>query len=191
MAIDATLQLNPSKDEVDGFADLGRLGRQSFVASNVLVFMIRSITTKWKQLIGYFLTGPSIRWHQLRSLVMDALRYCASVCVKVIAVVCDQEASQTRLWREMEVSPENPGFQHPTTGDVVFVLPDPVHLLKSIRNNLMNHAVQVSQCEAETIAHRVNNIQSNLSYVTTFRSQKTGRNITERTHLKAIIIRNE
>jgi len=50
MAIDPTLRLNMAKDEVDGFIDLGPdHGRRAIVASNVLAFMVRSVTTKWKQ----------------------------------------------------------------------------------------------------------------------------------------------
>ncbi len=50
MSIDQAVKLNVAKDEVDGFVDLGRtFGRHGTVASNVLVFMLRSATTKWKQ----------------------------------------------------------------------------------------------------------------------------------------------
>lgn len=145
MAIDQRLDLCVAKDEVDGFIDLGLdLGRQPVVATNVLVFMVRCITTKWKQTIGYFFTGPSLQWTKTRELVMAALKYCSDVGLTVLGVICDQESSQTRLWRELGVTPSNPGFKDPVTGDFVFVLPDPVHLLKSIRNNLMNHPVEVS-----------------------------------------------
>ena len=74
---------------------------------------------------------------------MAALQYTHDVGLRVIAVVCDQETSQLRLWREMDVSPQKPYIMHPNTGEQVFVMPDPVHLLKSVRNNLMNHPVQV------------------------------------------------
>lgn len=56
MAIDGALRLNKAKDEVDGFIDLGKdHGRRAIVASNVLAFMVRSVTTKWKQVSGSYL----------------------------------------------------------------------------------------------------------------------------------------
>ena len=75
---------------------------------------------------------------------MDALHYAHDIGMKVIAVVCDQESSQARLWRELHVSPQRPFVLHPVTGEEVYIMPDPVHLLKSIRNNFINHAIQVS-----------------------------------------------
>lgn len=75
---------------------------------------------------------------------MAALKYTNDVGLKTIAIVCDQESSQTRLRRELKVTANNPLIHHPATGEPVFIMPDPVHLLKSIRNNLMNHPIQVS-----------------------------------------------
>ena len=145
MAIDQQLHLNINSDEVDGFIDLGpQLGRRAAIASNVLVFMVKSVTTKWKQTIGHFFIGPSLHWSSLQQLVMNALHLCHDVGLTVLAVVCDQESSQCRLWKELHVTPQVPGFQHPVTKQMVFVVPDPVHLLKGIRNNLMNHRVVVS-----------------------------------------------
>ena len=75
---------------------------------------------------------------------MAALRYTHEVGLHTIAVIRDQETSQTRLWRELEVTPQNPGIRHPVTGGIVFIMPDPVHLLNGIRNNLINHPIQVN-----------------------------------------------
>ena len=50
ISIDQALKLNVAMDEVDGFVDFGGThGRRGLVASNVLVFMLKSATTKWKQ----------------------------------------------------------------------------------------------------------------------------------------------
>lgn len=145
MAIDQKLHLNANSDEVDGFVDLGpKIGRRGVIAANVLVFMVKSVTTKWKQTIGHFFIGPNLDWRSLNKLVMDAISSCHDVGLTVLAVICDQESSQCRLWKELNVTPQRPGFCHPLTGEMVYVLPDPVHLLKGIRNNLMRHRVVVS-----------------------------------------------
>lgn len=48
MAIHKFLRYNQQSDEVDGFVDFGKT-REQVVSSNALVFMIRSMTSKWKQ----------------------------------------------------------------------------------------------------------------------------------------------
>ena len=143
MAIWQGLALNQQTNEVDGYVDLGHLGREPIVASNALTFVVRSITTKWKQPIGFFLTQGSLGWRKLQDLLLEALAYCHEAGIVVTAVVCDQETSQTRLWREMGVTPDEPSIPHPSTGGKVYYLPDPVHLLKSLRNNFMNYNIQV------------------------------------------------
>ena len=145
MNIEQKLHLNSNTDEVDGFFDIGgRFGRRPIVATNVLVFMVKSITTKWKQTIGHFFIGPTLQWDGLRKIVMEALIFCNDVGLTVVATVCDQESSQCRLWKELGVTPQTPGFPHPVTRDTVYVVPDPVHLLKGIRNNLMKYPIVVS-----------------------------------------------
>ena len=151
MSIDQRLQLNTAKDQIDGYVDYGTQ-RLPMVASNVLVFMVRGVTSKWKQVIGHFFIGPSLDWKTLKVFVMKGLTYCTDIGLTVISVVCDQESSQRRLWRELGVSATAPGIHHPVTGNLVYVLPDPVHLLKGIRNNLMNHPVQVIIANHETLA---------------------------------------
>lgn len=143
MAIDECLQYSKQFDLVEGFADLGNEQRSKAVASHALVFMIRGATRKWKQVIGYFLYDASLSWSILQTLLYSALQFCAESGLKVICVVCDQESSQMKLWRELGVSPSTPYIVDPDKGHKICVLPDPPHLLKSLRNNLMKHDIQV------------------------------------------------
>lgn len=143
MAIDQSLQYNPQLDIVEGFADFGNNRRFKAVASQVLVFMIRGATKKWKQVIGYFLCDGSPSWTLLRSLLYSALKFCSDSGLKVICVVCDQESSQMKLWKELGVSPSTPFIIDPAKHHKISILPDPPHLLKNLRNNLMKYDIQV------------------------------------------------
>ena len=143
MAIDESLQYNPRLDLIEGFTDLGNNRRSNAVASHVLVFMIRGATKKWKQVIGYFFYEASLAWDTLRSLLYSALKFCADSGLHVIAVVCDQESSQMKLWKELGVSSSRPFLVDPTKGHKISIIPDPPHLLKNLRNNLMKYDIQV------------------------------------------------
>lgn len=101
-------------------------------------------TKKWKQIIGYFLHKGPLSWISLRELVYRALQYCSDANLTVIAIVCDQETSQVRLMREMGVTIHTPFINDPA-GDhhKIAVIPDPPHLMKNFRNNLMKHDIEV------------------------------------------------
>lgn len=143
MAIDECLQYDPQSDIIEGFSDLGNNRRSKALASHVLVFMIRGATKKWKQIIGYFLYKASLPWVTLRSLLYSALHFCAQSGLKVISVVCDQESSQMRLWKELGVTPSRPFLVDPANGHKITIIPDPPHLLKNLRNNLMKYDIHV------------------------------------------------
>ena len=131
---------------MEGFQDLGESQRSRTPATHALVFMVRGATRKWKQVIGYFLYTNTIPCQVLRDLVFDAIRFCAEAELRLIAIVCDQETTQMRLWRELSVttdSPYTPSIHEPQTRHQIAILPDPPHLLKNMRNNLMRYNIEV------------------------------------------------
>ena len=52
------LTYNKRSDIVDGYVDLGHLGRRTDIAEKVLVFMLRGLVGRWKQAIAYYFTWP-------------------------------------------------------------------------------------------------------------------------------------
>jgi hypothetical protein len=59
MAIKSGLCYDRARDTMEGVEDFGIFGRSKFVANTALAFMIRGLSKKWKQSIGYFLSaGP-------------------------------------------------------------------------------------------------------------------------------------
>lgn len=61
-----------------------------------------------------------------------------------MCTICDLDPQQQRLSRLLEVTAGHPFFNHPVTGEPVFFLYDPPHLLKSLRNALVNHDIEFS-----------------------------------------------
>ena len=59
----------------------------------------------------------------------------------MVCTICDMEPQQQRFCRILGVSEERPYFDHPTSGDPVFFMYDPPHLMKSMRNALMNYDI--------------------------------------------------
>ena len=55
MSLRTGLTYNITEDVVEGFEDFGTLGRTDNPAKHALVFMVRGLTSKWKQPVGYFL----------------------------------------------------------------------------------------------------------------------------------------
>ena len=58
MSIKKGLKYDPSTDTVEGYEDFGTKG-SSKIASHALVFMLRGITSNWKQPISYYLSDVS------------------------------------------------------------------------------------------------------------------------------------
>ena len=59
MSIKESVTYNVEKDKIEGFENFGLLGKTKFVANHAIVFMVRSLVSKWKQPLGYFLSsGP-------------------------------------------------------------------------------------------------------------------------------------
>ena len=59
---------------------------------------------------------------------------------KIIQIVSDMGGSNRGLWRELGVSAQRPFFEHPLDESrIIFVMADPPHLIKLVRNNLLTH----------------------------------------------------
>ena len=58
-------------------------------------------------------------------------------------VICDQGSNNRSVVNSLGVSVDNPTFQH--NGSTIFVLYDPPHLLKNIRNNMKRNGFRVNE----------------------------------------------
>jgi hypothetical protein len=56
----------------------------------------------------------------------------------VAAIVCDQESSHRSCLTDLNVTTAKPSFQS-VSGRTVYVLHDPPHLIKNVRNNLLTY----------------------------------------------------
>jgi len=138
MALKTKFVYNKDRDCIDGFEDLGLLGTTQYHCNHALVFMLQGISSKWKQPLGYFLLNVSVKAPILNKLVQSCLDKLLKIGLLPVALVCDQGATNRCFLESMyNVSVEWPYILHQNRK--IFVVYDPPHLLKNIRNNLKNH----------------------------------------------------
>lgn len=100
--------------------------------------MCRALFHKWKQPVFYNYDTP-LRKH----IVLEVVENLYDAGYIVIAVTCDQESSNSSVWKRLNVGIEENQkcyLAHPKDENLkVFVFADPPHLLKNLRNNLFDN----------------------------------------------------
>lgn len=142
MAIKVSLDYDSKRDIVDGFHDTGSVRVQK-PASEALVFMVRGLCGKWKQLLCYFLSANCMSSSDLAELILTCIARLQNVAVDVKVVVCDQGANNRGMFTHFGISVQQPFIE--IDGKKVFFMYDPPHLLKSVRNNFRRYPVQIKE----------------------------------------------
>ena len=135
MRLTKGLRYHKETDHISGFEDLGSLGRSCEVANEGIVVMVRSLSLRWKQIMGYFLAKNCMTSQEIGAIIQEAVRMLTDAGLKVIAIVMDQGSTQWKWVDDMGVSPSNPSTI--IADQECFILADPPHLLKNLRNHLM------------------------------------------------------
>ena len=141
MAIRKQVQWESAKNKNRGFIDYGPLDAPQIVASEALVFLLVGLQGHWKQPIGYFLTDKASASVQTQ-LINIALVKASDAGLKIWCVISDGTTTNISTFKKLGCSFGNtydsisPKFQHPITGEDVFVVLDACHMLKLARNAL-------------------------------------------------------
>lgn len=69
MCIKKSIDYSSKQDIVEGFEDLGPLGRSEKLATHTLVVMLRGLRHPWKLPIAYILSNNSIKTSTLALLI--------------------------------------------------------------------------------------------------------------------------
>lgn len=140
MTIRKELAYNEYHDTIVGFSDFGNGQRSSEIAKEVTVFMVRSLCGDWKCVISYFASKNAIRGSDLKDLILQNIEIASSIGLNVRCVISDQGKNNICAFKELNVTPEKPYFHH--IDKKVYVLYDPCHLIKSVRNSLMKNDLE-------------------------------------------------
>jgi hypothetical protein len=129
-------------DKIIGLEDFS-LYRTNKVATSALVLLLRSICGKWKQPIGYYLVNGGCPSDVLEILIKGAIDKVESIGLNVVVVMSDMGSNFHSLALHLNVTPEQPWFMH--NNKKYFLMFDPPHLIKCVRNNLMKYCLRFGQ----------------------------------------------
>ena len=141
MSLRNSLKYLEHDDRIVGFEDFGEFGSASVnPAKNALQFMVRGISSRWKQPIGHFFSTTSVNSDVLKSMIVTLVSKLEAINLNVVAIVCDQESSHRQCLTNMGVTLSSPMFTS-DTGNDIHVMYDPPHLIKNVRNNLLKYDI--------------------------------------------------
>jgi len=135
------IEYNKSIDLIEGFEDLGPLGRTSKVAKHALVIMVRGLYKNWKFPLCYFLANNGVSGNNLNILIKESVKCLLDVGLLPTAIVCDQGTQNQKLFTLLGGTEVNPITE--IHGKKIHLLYDIPHLIKSLRNNLITGNIQI------------------------------------------------
>lgn len=74
VAIMKTLEYNKVLDEIEGYEDLGKLGRTNKIGFQALVVMVRGLYSNWKFPLCYFFTESGVKGDNLVNIIKDCVQ---------------------------------------------------------------------------------------------------------------------
>lgn len=135
VSIMKSVEYNKTLDEIEGFEDLGLIGRTHKLGSNALVIMIRGLYKNWKLPFSYFFTGSGVKGNDLVKIVKESVEKMLDVGFFPSCIVCDQGTQNRRMFSLFGATEDNPFTV--ISGAKLFLIYDMPHLIKSLRNNLL------------------------------------------------------
>jgi hypothetical protein len=130
------LKINWTLDEIEGYEDLGTLGKCNKIGNSALVFYLRGLYYKWKFPFCYYISAGPIVKEKLKQIVEGVIEKLLSISIKPRAIVCDQGSNNRGAFALLGTNKERPYFF--VNNSKIYTLYDVPHLTKSVRNNLMN-----------------------------------------------------
>ena len=141
MSLTKGLTYNKHDDSLIGLVDCASYHQSNNTADHGVVFMIRSLTHKWKQVIGYVICSHNLSGSALDAMTKDAIASVESIGLRVKAIIMDQEATHMKWLKDSAVTPDRP-FITLENNSKVYCMPDPPHLVKNLRNNFMDKDIE-------------------------------------------------
>jgi len=113
----------------------------------VQVVMVRGLFKSWKQPVFYSYDTPITA--SILNNIISKLYNCG---YNVAEVTSDMGPTNISLWNSLKIAHTNSSFLHPNTGKNIYVFADVPHLLKLIRNKIIDHGFNVVTENANTLS---------------------------------------
>ena len=144
MSLKSALQYNAQRDTIEGFENFGDCGKSKYMATHALVFMVRGLSAKWKQPVGYFLSSGPVTGAMLQTLTRSCIDKLTKIGLNVKVLICDQGSNNRQFLESIEkVTCDRPFIK--VDHQTIFVIYDPPHLLKNVRNNFVKQGFVVNK----------------------------------------------
>jgi len=143
VSIMKAVEYNKFLDYIEGFEDLGPLGRNDKIGTHALVIMVRGLYKNWKFPLSFFFTGSGVKGNDLVIIIKQAIKHIIEVGLIPTCIVCDQGTQNRRTYMLLGGTQEKPYFIE--NENKIYLLFDMPHLVKSIRNNLLNGDFQIGE----------------------------------------------
>lgn len=141
MTIKKALEYNSKLDLVEGFEDLGPLGRNDKIATHAMVFMLRGINQSWKCPVGFILSNNALKANSLTLMIDLCLEQITKTSLNIKVVVCDLGSTNAAALRLLGVSKERPYYIF--NDKKIYCVFDYPHLLKCVRNTFIKRDIIV------------------------------------------------
>ena len=130
MNLDSTVCWDPGSDKVYG------------PHKNMMVIFARGLVYQWKHPIFYdydIKLTPEV--------INNIIKELHNVGLNVVSLTCDNAPNNIGLWNQLGISIDNTSFPNPVTQDPVFIFSDPPHLIKLLRNHLLDSGFKLKNGE--------------------------------------------
>ncbi|XP_047034960.1 uncharacterized protein LOC124640998 isoform X2 [Helicoverpa zea] len=153
VSLAAGVEFKATTGKIIGFEDFGDY-RNKTLADHALVFMIKGIKSKSKQPICFTFCKGTTKANDLKNIITRVIKEINSTGLKVIATICDQAATNVRVVRQLLAETREKylrkGMEYYSKAfeienSKIFPLFDTPHLLKGVRNNLLEKNAQFTQ----------------------------------------------
>lgn len=141
MSITQSLWYVPHLDEIKGYVDDGT-SKRNLIANNVVVFLLKGITKKWKQVIAYYYVSNNLCADDLKNIIFHIISECTKIGLQVKTVICDGEVQHQKLCKSLV--DEEGRFSLGDGNKPIYWMFDIPHLLKNLRNCFKKYWIQVS-----------------------------------------------
>ncbi|KAL8608040.1 hypothetical protein ACOMHN_023856 [Nucella lapillus] len=115
MTVTKALTYSHHHDELVGFVNCSEHHQSDEMADQAILVMIRGLTLKWKQVLGYFVAKHNLATPTLTAIISEIVRTVTGIGLYVDAIVMDQESCQWKWMKDMGVCVERPYVFHGTT----------------------------------------------------------------------------
>lgn len=135
------LEYDGKLDLIQGYTDDGN-ERKPEMAKYVLVFMVRGLFCQYKYILTYYASAKGISGQNLVNLINDNIKLLDTIGFQIQATVCDQGSNNRKAYTLLGVTDETPYFKLGGEERKIYATFDTPHLIKSIRNNLMQSQME-------------------------------------------------